>query len=175
MFHGCGAVDVSTSTDFANWTRINSTERFGRPHWLVGGPPSDPTRGPWAEPGPSPQRLSDGNLLFVVIEAGQPAGSPKLCPYHPNQEAAYWGAGWAILDGDDPTVIIQRGTRLLFPRTPWEVNGTTDGHHQWEMHGCMIGATTGIRPIPGEQDAFMVFYGAGDSVSGAAKIQVRAL
>lgn len=63
----CGAVGVSTSTDFANWTRINSTERFGRPHWLVGGPPSDPTRGPWAEPGPSPQRLSDGNLLFLDL------------------------------------------------------------------------------------------------------------
>ena len=42
----------------------------------------------------------------------------------------------------------------------------------WEMHGCMIGATNGIAPIPGERDAFIAYYGAGDSVTGAAKITV---
>jgi hypothetical protein len=43
---------------------------------------------------------------------------------------------------------------------------------QWEMHVCCIGATNAIAPIEGEKDAFMIYYGAGDAVTGAAKVVV---
>jgi hypothetical protein len=40
------------------------------------------------------------------------------------------------------------------------------------MHVCCIGATNAIAPIEGEKDAFMIYYGAGDAVTGAAKVVV---
>ena len=32
----------------------------------------------------------------------------------------WWGIGYLILDKTDPTKIIQRGTRMLWPTEPWE-------------------------------------------------------
>eukprot|EP01052_Picozoa_sp_SAG31_P036237 SAG31_NODE_4491_length_3188_cov_5.552784_3_plen_365_part_00 len=182
MFWGPGAVNVAVSSDYMNWTTLNSSAVFGRPNWLTGGPASDPGRGPWAEPGPTPQRLSDGNYFFVVIEAGVPEGHAPCPRVDPSgQKGGYWGAGWVILDGKDPTKILQHNTRLLFATTPWELNSTTmpinassreAANEQWEMHVCCIGATNAIAPIEGEKDAFMVYYGAGDAVTGAAKVVV---
>ena len=34
---------------------------------------------------------------------------------------------FAILDGEDPSKILQRGTELLFPETPWELERRTGG------------------------------------------------
>eukprot|EP00935_MAST-01C_sp_MAST-1C-sp1_P000786 g786.t1 len=180
LFYGPGAVNVAVSSDYMNWTTINSTAAFGRKDWLTGQTlvsGSDVGRGIWAEPGPTPQRLSDGNYFFVVIEAGVPAGHAPCPRTDPGgQKGGYWGAGWVILDGDDPTKIIQHKTRLLFAETAWEVNSTTGtgtGAAQWEMHVCCIGATNAIAPVPGEPDSFMVYYGAGDAVTGVAKVVVQ--
>ena len=175
MFWGPGSVNVAVSSDYMNWTTLNSSAVFGRKNWLTGGAPSDPGRGPWAEPGPTPQRLSDGNYFFVVIEAGVPTGHAPCPRTDPGgQKGEYWGAGWVILDGKDPTKILQHNTRLLFATTEWEVNSTTSTTGgEWEMHVCCIGATNAIAPVPGEKDTFMVYYGAGDSVTGAAKVVVK--
>lgn len=78
-----------------------------------------------------------------------------------------------ILDGKDPTKILQHKTRLLFATTEWEVNSTTGSGGAWEMHVCCIGATNAIAPVPGEVDTFMIYYGAGDAVTGAAKVVVK--
>ena len=52
---------------------------------------SDVGRGVWAEPGPTPQRLSDGNYFFVVIEAGVPQGHAPCPRVDPNgQKGGYW-------------------------------------------------------------------------------------
>ena len=163
LFWGPGSVNVAVSSDYINWRTLNSSAVFGRENWLTGGPPSDPGRGPWAEPGPEPQRLSDGNYFFVVIEAGVPAGHAPCPRTDPSgQKGGYWGAGWVILDGKDPTKILQHRTRLLFAETPWEVNSTTSttGGAPWEMHVCCIGATNGIAPVQGEKDTFMIYVSA---------------
>ena len=177
MFWGPGAVNVAVSSDYMNWTTMNSTAAFGRKNWLTGETlvsGSDVGRGIWAEPGPTPQRLSDGNYFFVVIEAGVPAGHAPCPRVDPNgQKGGYWGAGWVILDGKDPTKILQHKTRLLFATTEWEVNSTTGSGGAWEMHVCCIGATSAIAPVPGEVDTFMIYYGAGDAVTGAAKVVVK--
>jgi len=108
-----------------------------------------------------------------VIEAGVPVGHAPCPRVDPSgQKGGYWGAGWVILDGTDPTKILQHKTRLLFATTEWEVNSTTGSGGAWEMHVCCIGATNAIAPVPGEKDTFMVYYGAGDAVTGAAKVVV---
>ena len=61
-------------------------------------------------------------------------------------------------------------------RDAFSCSETTDSAagdpEQWEMHVCCIGATNAIAPIEGEKDAFMIYYGAGDAVTGAAKVVV---
>ena len=144
--------------------------------WLAG----LPDRGAWVNPGGAPVRLSCGNYLFVHVEAGipkpplRPAADP--CPGRGPDDGgghAWWGIGWAILNGSDPSQILQRGSELLFPTTPWEQR--VGASHQWEWRGCMIGDASGLMPLndTSEKDSFLLWYGGGDSVSGAAVVKVQ--
>ena len=142
-------------------------------------------------PGGPPVQLSDGNLLFLHVEAGRPncSNAPPArrasCTLKPAADPcpgagpddggghAWWGMGWAVLNGSDPAQILQRGSELLFPTTPWETR--TGPERQWEWRGCMIGDASGMMPLPDavEKDTFLLWYGGGDSLSGAAVVKVR--
>ena len=88
----------------------------------------------------------------------------------------HWCAG-AILNGSDPSQILQRGSELLFPITAWEKR--TGAGNQWEWRGCMIGDASGLMPLKAQgttdEDSFLLWYGGGDSLSGAAVVTVKRL
>ena len=80
--------------------------------------------------------------------------------------------GWAILNGSEPSQILQRGSELLFPTTSWETRTSADS--KWEWRGCMIGDASGMMPLSSaaSKDTFLLWYGGGDSLSGAAVVKV---
>ena len=167
MIWGPGGLNLARSVNrsLANWTTVQKA-------WLSG----LPERGAWVNPGGPPVRLSSGHYLFLYVEAGAP--KPPLppapavpCPSSPAHYTSWWGIGWAILNGTDPAQIIQRGSELLFPTTDWEANRTFPDGSQTEWRGCMIGDASGMQPLE-EKDTFMVYYGGGDAVSGAAIVKV---
>ena len=84
---------------------------------------------------------------------------------------------YVILDQDDPSRILQRGSELLFPETPWERDRRTGepASEAWEWVGCCIGDASGLQPLPDapEPDTFLLWYGGGDAVTGAAIVTVK--
>jgi len=112
------------------------------------------------EAGPMPLPISDGNYLFLYNSARHGYPSPKK-----NWDIQY-NVGWVILDGNDPTQILNRCDEpILSPELPWEV-GTAP----------YLGLTPNVvfleGWIPNGNDSFIVFYGAADSVIGAATLKV---
>ena len=83
--------------------------------------------------------------------------------------------GWAILNGSEPSQILQRGSELLFPSTDWEKR--TGAANKWEWRGCMIGDASGLMPLGSAAgpDSFRLWYGGGDALSGAAVVTARRL
>jgi len=80
----------------------------------------------------------------------------------------WWGIGYLILDQNDPTRILQRGSRALWPQEPWE---KASGAASWEYYKNCVGAMNSLHPLAGGSE-FLGFYVGGDSVSGVAKITV---
>jgi len=113
------------------------------------------------EAGPMPMRLSDGNYLFLYNSARSGYPSNK-----PNWNLQY-NVGWVILDGNDPSKILQRAEQpLLSPELDWET-GTSP----------YLGLTPNVVFCEGwtrgtEEDSFIIFYGGADSVIGAAEVTV---
>ena len=46
----------------------------------------------------------------------------------------WWGIGYLILDKDDPTKILQRESRMLWPSFAWERADPTDPETSWEYY-----------------------------------------
>lgn len=75
--------------------------------------------------------------------------------------------GWMILDGDDPLRVVARAEEtLLFPELPFESGAGQPPPFQtpWVVF------TTGLQRVG--VDEFVVWYGAGDTNVGAARIRV---
>ena len=111
------------------------------------------------EAGPPPLPLSDGNFLFLHNSANSTKGHGGAVTYNPS---------WAILDGTDPSRILQRATRpLLSPVLGWQ-QGTAP-------YECNVGAVVFLEaaaPVPGQPDVFDVWFGGSDAVVGTARIVV---
>jgi len=115
------------------------------------------------EAGPMPLRLSNKNYLMLYNSARGGYPSPK-----PGYSMQY-NVGWAILDGEDPTKVIQRCEQpLLSPDLDWEV-----GKEPNLRLTPNVVFLQGWRKIPNAVDSFLVFYGAADSVVGVAVVQVE--
>lgn len=113
------------------------------------------------EGGPPPLRLSDGNLLYIYNSARKGFPSPK-----PGYDLQY-NVGWLILDGKNPTKILQRSEDpLLSPVLPWEIG--------YDLLTPNVVFLEGLVPYPGRQgsDSFLGFYGAADQVVGSVRIDV---
>jgi len=74
--------------------------------------------------------------------------------------------GWLILDGKDPTKILQRSSEpLLSPELAWEIG--TDPYLGCVPRVVFLEAAKSLG-----NDRFLVFYGGADSVIGTAIVQV---
>jgi predicted GH43/DUF377 family glycosyl hydrolase len=144
---------LASSPDLIHWTLLNRTLLPRRPAmWDAG----------LIEPGPPPLRLSDGNWLFFYNGATVKADRQ----YH---------VGFAILDGEDPTKVLQRSeTPVLswFDRK-WMVGnslapggvGNTDLCYTPTVVFCNAARSLG-------GDSFQLWFGGADAVVGTATVHV---
>lgn len=146
MFWGIPTISVAISDDLTNWKSY-------KPDWAT---PDPAWNEMWIEAGSPPERLDDGNYIMT---------------YNIADGALWWGIGYLILDGHDPTKILQRGSHMIWPQLPWEFANSTQS--QWEPYKNCIGAMNSLHPIPGKSNQFLGYYVAGDAVSGAALISVE--
>lgn len=113
------------------------------------------------EGGPPPLKLSDGNLLYIYNSARTGFPSPK-----PGYNLQY-NVGWLILDGTNPTRIIQRSeVPLLSPELSWEVGMDLLTPNVVFLEGLVS------YPDASATNSFLGFYGAADQVVGAVRIDV---
>ncbi|KAJ5067263.1 hypothetical protein M0811_13133 [Anaeramoeba ignava] len=115
------------------------------------------------EAGPYPLQLSDGSYLFLYNSARVVGPTPK-----PGYDLEY-NVGWAILDEENPTNVLQRCQQpLLSPVLAWEKG--LDPY---------LGLTPNVVFLEGAMplgnDKFLVFYGGADSVVGTAIVSVSIL
>jgi predicted GH43/DUF377 family glycosyl hydrolase len=117
------------------------------------------------EAGPAPVLLASGNLFFVYNSARKIGPTVK-----PGYDFEY-NCGWAILNGSDPSQVLQRGDEpLLSPATDWEFgNGTKKGENLDLTPNVVF--CEGIEVLQSNQ--FRVFYGAADAVIGAFLVYVK--
>ena len=75
--------------------------------------------------------------------------------------------GWMVLDGSDPLRVLARAKEtLLFPALPFESGEGQPAPFQTPWVVC----ATGLQRVG--VDEFVVWYGAGDTNVGAARIRV---
>ena len=115
------------------------------------------------ESGPPPLRMVDGNYLFIYNSARQ---RPKSVP---GDDDLQYNAGWLILDGTNPQIILQRcEDPLLSPELAWE-----------KGESPYLGLVPNVVFIEAAKslgnNKFLVFYGGADSVVGSAVITVEAV
>lgn len=168
-----GALLVATAPhdDPLTWTTQSKPWASGRPgafdhYGLASGPSLS-----------SHYRLSDGNYLYLYSidnrqncqsascgTCGLNCSAPAVCPFCRDGRCAL---GWAVLSGNDPTTVIARANAtLLRAELAFETVGTPGFATQtpWVIFTC------GLQALGG--DEFVVWYGAGDTNIGAARIKV---
>lgn len=128
--------------------------------------------------GPQAARLSDGSYLYLYSidnrvncqsascgTCGLNCSSSTVCPFCRDGRCAL---GWMILDGHDPLTVLARANEtLLRAEYEFETTGSSANPTQtpWVIFTC------GLQPLGG--DEFIVWYGAGDTNIGAARIRVN--
>lgn len=83
---------------------------------------------------------------------------------------------YIILDRHDPTKIIQRSTEhILIPTYDYETlcNGTAGCPYHGERKNVIF--LCSATPLPGKQDTYRLFFGAGDGNVGTATVQITTL
>jgi len=145
MFWGIPTISVAVSDDLIHWKNYKSD-------WVT---PDAAWDEMWIEAGSPPEKLDDGNYIMT---------------YNIANGALWWGIGYLILDKDDPTKVLQRGSHLVWPELPWEFANSSSS--KWEPYKDCIGAMNSLHRIPDKVNSFLGYYVAGDAVSGAALITV---
>ena len=129
--------------------------------WLL--PLGDDQQEVKLEAGAHPVRLSTGDWLHFYA-----AATPGWVPN------GNYTAGFIVLDKNDPRRIIQRVSgQFLVPKYDYETlcGGKKPCGYEGERKNVifMCSAT----PLPGEQDAFRLFFGGGDGNVGTAIVRVK--
>lgn len=149
-------MDVAESTDLLNWnvlpgrilTKPNNVSAFDS--YVI-------------EPGPPPVSLSNGDLLFLYN------GAKRHNTTKPDYNR-YYGLGWAVLSGKDPTRVVARSTEpILIPEEKWEIGDMSEGD-QTPFAVFLDGAIEKLG-----KDTFRIYYGAADANIGAATVKVSGL
>lgn len=116
------------------------------------------------EPGPEPQKLSDGNYLFLYNSA-RVVSTPQPKPNWNRQ----YNIGYVILDGKDPMNILERSDKPIFsPELLWEKCDNNSGH--WKDRGLtpLVVFVEGWRQIG--NDRWLVMYQGCDATIGMAEV-----
>ena len=151
MLFGGGTVDAALSTDGGQTWRDGGAFLQPRPSLFDG---------ELVEGGPRPLPLSDGSLFYLYNSdtAGPDTRKPGWSTiYH---------CGFAILNGSDPTQVLQRSDVPLFsPELPWELD-------EPNLLTPNVVFCEGLVPKPNATDTFVLVYGAADSYVGVGEIVV---
>ena len=150
-YTGTGTIRIWSSDDLLRWTSTGATIA-GR-----GGEFDDG----YVEPGGAPQLLADGNYFFPYVSI--------------LAHGAGWGAGWAVLNGSDPTQVLQRAAApLVMPTMPWELGADGGGPEwAWELTPRCIGTVGGLQPLG--NNSFLLWTSAGDAVVEPFLVRVTAV
>uniref|UniRef100_A0A7S3ANE2 Uncharacterized protein n=1 Tax=Haptolina ericina TaxID=156174 RepID=A0A7S3ANE2_9EUKA len=109
-----------------------------------------------------PLMLSTGDYLFFYDSLGvwNQTGETGFQP------------GWAVLNGSDPTQVLQRAQVPPMPFTlPWE-----KGIPPWGCNVPLVTNLGGGHAIPSQkpaEDKFRLYFGGADAVVGTAVATVR--
>jgi len=102
--------------------------------------------------------LSDGNYFFIYNSAQKNDTSPSGFDYNP---------GFLIINGSDPTQIIQRSDNpIVSPTLGWEL-----GVPPYLGHVADVIFIEGMKKTS-QVNTFYAYYGAADSVLGLLEVQV---
>jgi len=137
-------IGVSSTTDFVTYTNVSTT-------WLEPNGPANPTAPEVVlEAATPPVKLSTGDYLHIYA-----AGTPGWVA-----NGNYTG-GFVILDGADPTRIVQRGaTHVFMPTMDYEIGMGTG---IWPVQRNRTLFVTALIPVAGEVDTFRAWWGAADA------------
>eukprot|EP01006_Ploeotia_vitrea_P044893 TRINITY_DN66882_c4_g11_i1.p1 TRINITY_DN66882_c4_g11~~TRINITY_DN66882_c4_g11_i1.p1 ORF type:complete len:339 (+),score=17.60 TRINITY_DN66882_c4_g11_i1:25-1017(+) len=144
------ALGLATTTDFQSFKTVNGS--FLRPNG--------------AKDKKEPEIVVEASTPLVKLSTGDylhiySAGTPGWVP-HGN----YTG-GWIVLDGKDPTKIVQRSAEhVLVPTMDYEIG---DGPYPVQRHRTIF--ATSLLPT-GTKDEFRVWYGAADANVATALLKV---
>lgn len=77
---------------------------------------------------------------------------------------------WAILDGSDPTKIIQQAPEPLWTPTdqPW-----MQGIAPYTCNVCQVSFLEAAHPVSDQADTFRVYFGGADAVVGTAVVSFK--
>jgi len=141
----------ATSNDLLNWTLQPDMFMRMRPNAFDSG---------LIEAGPRPMRLSTGDYLLIYNSAQHGHPSPKK-----GYDFQY-NVGYAILNGSDPSQILQRSSVPLFsPEYAYEI-----GLPPAKVCVPNVVFAEGIEELGPDQ--FRIYYGAADAVVAAFDIYV---
>ena len=150
LIWGAGTIAFATSDDLVHFTTTIPQFITARP-----GAFDDVL----VESGPNPFLLSSGDYVFFHNSMNSSAGYEGGRPYNPE---------WVILNGTDPSIIVQRAAEpMLSPTEGWEL-----GVAPFE---CNVGAVAFLEaaaPVPGQVDTFDLWFGGSDAVVGTARVVV---
>jgi predicted GH43/DUF377 family glycosyl hydrolase len=163
-----GSLYSATSADLITWHVNHTAFQGGRPGYFDHG---------GIAAGPQVERLSDGSYLMLYnIDNAHNCQSASCGPCGVNCSAntgchfcrdGRCALGWMILDGDDPLRVIARAVEtLLYAELPFE----TVGSHDFPTQTPWVIFSDGLQKVG--TDEFVVWYGAGDSNTAAARIKV---
>ena len=147
LYWGDSSIHLAVTTDLVTFSEVN--ESFIAPR-------ADHFDSGLCEAGPLPMLLGDGNFVFFHNSA-----TANGNVYHP---------GFVILDGADPTRILQRSEEaLLSPVTDWEL-----GNAPAACNVPNVVFLEAVTRAPGQDggDTFDVYFGGSDAVVGTARVQV---
>ena len=158
MYWGEGKVGLATSKDLIHWTPVvdpqTNIPKFVMP------PRAGRFDSGLAEVGPPPLLTHKGIVLIYngknsTGKDNEPdAGDPKIGP------GAY-SVGEALFSSSDPTKLLERTANpVLTPVWPYE------------RHGQYAAGTTFAEGLVAYQGQLMLYYGAADSVIGAARSEL---
>ena len=146
LIWGAGVIHLATSPDLYNWTVVNET-------YIT--PRGDAFDNALVEAGPSPMKLNDGNLIFFHNSDN----STRSC----------YNAEFAVISGDDPTVVLQRApVAMISPTRDWELG---DAPAECNV-GCVV-FLEAATPVLGQPNEYDVWFGGSDAVVGTARVKIN--
>lgn len=145
LYWGDTSITLATSNDLLTWTN----------QFVFIAPRENDFDSSLVESGPPPMLLSTGDYIFFHNSAD------KTFAYHPE---------WVVINGTDPTQIVQRAAEPLLSPTmfPWAAGTAPDL--------CNVPNVIFLEAAhpTNDTDVFRVYFGGSDDVIGTALIKVTA-